>query len=397
MLNSISELNPNLSIREISDYTDISVYPEYEKFLIDDYDKQFEQDTFIEYQNRIFENPNWDNTKLYYMIQGYLTYLKDILGIELNQIFDFQDPYFLKTYSGTEVQNVYELIYIESQSWEINDEITLIRSGNQIIVKVFEILNDKNYVVLITENNNNVSPINTWRDDNNYRATIENSLQYQNIYNNYYERFFELFTSYVSFLQPYLDLFEGNEDIINVNKKDLLIYFGKKIYEYRGTSKGFSYIKNIFNPMYYLNKLTGEIESIAIDIDIQEYGKIDSTYWDIDKLPYVYNLVLSNISNVDLKISLLNIIEKLIHPAGYKANVSDYIQFLASIKLNTILYNTIDKSVKHSFYLGNDIESVSTGDLEAIKYNSPKDYVDYVHMKTYTVNDGQVDIDLTYG
>lgn len=397
-LSSYDDIPSGFPKREIPDFTDTSVYPEIEEFLNQDFDKQFDDKIFQELFTDIFENPVWKGTNLYYAIQAYIKFIKDDIGLELNQLYNFLDPYFLKGFSGTEVQNVYQLSYTENQIFQVNDEIILSRAGNNITIQVFEVIDEKNYMVIINTNSNNVEPVNFWVDENNTRVSLNQNIRLQNKYNAYFERFFELFNSYVSYLQAYLDTIENNDDFVNVNKKDLLIYFGKKIYEYRGTAQGFAYIENVFNPVSYVNRLTGSIVKVPLSIELEENGELELIEnVPEEKVPYVYGLGISNISNAELKIAILKILDTLIHPAGYKSSVSDFVNFLITMNINTTLYNTIDKSIKHSYYIGNDDEIVSTGLLETVEFNDPDDYVDYVHMKTYTVNDGTTDMDFSYG
>lgn len=400
MLDSISDLPSHITVREIADYTDTTSYPEYEDYLITEYDKNFDGISFEEYAKTIYFNPAWDGTKLEYFMEAVFKYLKDTLAIELDQIYDFFDPYFLKKFSAEEVTDVYKIQYYAEKILSEGDTVTVNRSGNILELEVFEVVSESEYVVVIKNNPNDLQEENIeaiWVDIDSDRVIITKNARYQNVYNAYYERFFELFESYVSYLNDFLNIFESSDTITNVEKKDLLIYFGKKIYEYRGTEKGFTYLKNIFNPLYYKNKFTGDITAFPIDIQIDEVGEFETSVSD-EKLPYVYGLTLSNISNSDVKISLINLIDNLLHPTGYNANVTDYVQFFGTLKLNTTLYSGMDKEVLHAYYLGNDgSESLTASETTYSEYNDVDDFVDLTAKNYYTINDGQDTFDFTYG
>ena len=305
--------------KSITDYTNITAYPDIEQYFLDKFDAEESRVLFDEIFNTIFDDPNWVNSKLYYLLQAFSDYTKDNLAFEIVNQQNFFDIFFLK-------------------------QITI----------------DK---------------------INNITDPTEKSQQTA-----YYERFYEIFNNYVSYLSPYLRLIENNSNIQNNLKKDLLIYYGKKIYRARGRNLGFQYLRNILNPISVINKYTLEKINFDIEISTQEWGEFTVLVPE-DKKPYIYKLTLQNISDSNIKTSVYSIIKNLIHPSGYKALISDYIQFQINLKLNTTLFLYSTKDFNSS-----DVwkESTSTGSyiLDKSATYGPG-YIDLGRTVRYTLNDGE--------
>jgi len=265
ILKSYSEI-PNNNVIVIPNWKDITVNPDAEKYLLENYDRNYFTNVFEEMADTLIQNTDWiENTKIYYMIKGFTDYLKNNLLVELANIYDFFDLFILK------------------------------------------------YVT--------VDEINATTDQ-----TEKDKL------NNYYIRFFELFQNYASFLKSYLDIFENNQNVVNNLKKDLLIYYNRTIYNMRGNKKGYQYLENILSPITAINQQTGVKTKFNINIAVEEWGEFTGVV--SDKIMYMYKLVLTNISNKDIKTGILNILTKVLHPAGYKLMIQDISQFLIPLSFN---------------------------------------------------------------
>lgn len=176
--------------------------------------------------------------------------------------------------------------------------------------------------------------------------------------NNYYVRFFELFNDYASFLKPYLNIFEDNSNVLNNLKKDLLIYHHKTIYNMRGNETGYKYLENIISPITAVNQQTGVTTQFNINIDVEEWGEYEEDdSISEDKQQYMYKLVLTNISNKDIKVGVLNILNNILHPAGYRLIIKDVNTFLIPLSFTTKMISTQTQFQDTTFF-------VSTNDFE---------------------------------
>lgn len=266
MFNNISELEL-LNLTPLDNTTDVQNYK------YDLYDIDHKIDLIKEHLNNILINPNWEDSKLYYLIQAYIEYTSEYLLSDIYNVFRDFDVYFLKNVTS----NI--------------DEITGIDTNRQ-----------------------------------------------------YYERYYELYNSYVNYLDDYIKLIDDNEDIVNKFKKDLILYFGKEIYLNRGTPEGYNYIENVLNPITITN-LEGNPEELEFSLTLKQWGEVDNldSVGLTSKAPFVYKLELENLMYSPVKTYVINLLKGIYHPAGYKLFIEDSATFNVPLYISSIMFNSTER------------------------------------------------------
>jgi hypothetical protein len=337
MFSSYIEANSNLNIQNskviIQDFKDITVNPDYETYWLENYDLNYDVDSFKEMFFSIFNNNQWDETKLHYLLLGFIEFLKNNTVFEVNNINDFFDLNILKRVT-------IELIEQQTEQ-DQKDQLT-----------------------------------------------------------QYYERFYEIFDNFVGYMRSYLDIIESNEEVENNLKKDLLVFYGQKIYNARGMEEGLRYIEKILNPLTVTNKLTGEVFNFEIGVDLTQWGEFTpSTGIPEEKYPYIYNLIITNANSVGIKQDIISLIRNIIHPAGYKSNIQDFTQFQINLKLNVDMLTFTNKNIATEFFDYTNIYDIKqTTSVSVVDFGGQfgRGYVDYVGNTNYNINSGELTVNMGF-